>query len=153
MLPKSPDDLPIFWWAAGPPCNACYVPFFVHGSGLPAVMSAAGTLGKRVAPPVEVAEDQYASGSFWWLFRKLMDCVKGDALQSLPGLYPVRNQLVRERFGALEAEFEVSLPGAIQRACAAKRGSIDAAVLDEFMADCVARVVSEVQDLISLFGE
>src|SRR5262249_42812665 len=50
-LPLSREDLPIFWWAPGPPCNGCYVPFFVHGGALPEIVSSAGTFGKRVAPP------------------------------------------------------------------------------------------------------
>ena len=41
VLPRSVSELPVFWWTPGPPCNGCYVPFFVHGSQLPAVVTAA----------------------------------------------------------------------------------------------------------------
>ena len=34
VLPATPEELPVFWWTPGPPCNGCYVPFFVHDSRL-----------------------------------------------------------------------------------------------------------------------
>ena len=27
VLPKSPQELPVFWWTPCPPCNGCYMPF------------------------------------------------------------------------------------------------------------------------------
>ncbi|MBW7885652.1 MAG: C69 family dipeptidase, partial [Caldilineaceae bacterium] len=30
ILPATPEELPVFWWTPGPPCNGCYVPFFVQ---------------------------------------------------------------------------------------------------------------------------
>ena len=32
ILPQSSQAFPVFWWTPGPPCNGCYVPFFVHGT-------------------------------------------------------------------------------------------------------------------------
>ena len=55
VLPKSHAELPVFWWTPGPPCNGCYVPFFVHGSRLPEIVSSAGTFGKKVVAPPQAA--------------------------------------------------------------------------------------------------
>ena len=41
-LPDTAGGFPVFWWTPGPPCNGCYVPFFVHGRTLPATVSRAG---------------------------------------------------------------------------------------------------------------
>lgn len=143
------DDLPVFWWTPGPPCNGCYVPFFVHGSGLPAIVSTAGTFGKTVVPAPQAIEDTFSPDSYWWLFRRLNDVVKGDVIRSIPGLYPARNQLVRERFDALEADFKAQLPAVIQKAQAS--GAVDPQVLDAFTAACVERVVTTIHELLHTF--
>src|SRR5262245_37077674 len=38
VLPNSPHEVPVLWWAPGPPCNGCFVPFFVHGRTLPEIV-------------------------------------------------------------------------------------------------------------------
>src|SRR5688572_23350416 len=119
VLPQSPQGFPVFWWTPGPPCNGCYVPFFVHGSNLPPLVSNAGTFGKQVAPPPATPEDQFSPNSYWWLFKELGDRVKGTSLESRPGYYPPRNRRVRARFDALEQEFAEVLPEVLQTAQAA----------------------------------
>jgi secernin len=150
ILPKSSGEIPIFWWTPGPPCNGCYVPFFPQGSRLPEIVSAAGTFGKRVAPPPEIVEDEFSAESYWWLFRRLMDSVKGGPVGSKPGLYPARNQMVRQRFDALEAEFAAQLPQVVTSAVN-DDGVVKAAALDDFTAACVERVVETTRDLLATF--
>ena len=48
ILAHAADEPPVFWWTPGPPCNGCYVPFFVQGSHLPAIVSQAGGAGKQI---------------------------------------------------------------------------------------------------------
>lgn len=151
VLPAAVDELPVFWWTPGPPCNGCYVPFFVHGRGLPAIVSRAGTSGKRVVPPATAQEDTFASDSYWWLFRALMDQVKGDPVGAIPGLYPVRNRVVRQRFDALEAMFAAALPAIMARAVTAGDAAATAAVLNDFTAQCVQQVVAAVAELLAQF--
>jgi secernin len=140
-------DLPVFWWTPGPPCNGCYVPFFVHGGGLPKIVSRAGTFGKKLVPPPQASPDSYRPDSYWWLFRKLMDTVKGDPIRSLPGYYPKRNTQVRARFDALEMEFADELPKIVQQATASADG-VNAEVLDNFTQRCVEKVVKTTRDLL-----
>jgi secernin len=155
VLPKSASELPVLWWTPGPPCNGCYVPCFVHGNGLPSILSQAGTFGKRVAAPPEVIPDDFDANSYWWLFRRLMDRVKGDPIKSIPGYYPVRNVLVRKRFDILEQQFDIQLPQIMSQALASRTadGEIDCTILDCFTAACVEQVVSALRDLLRQFGE
>lgn len=152
VLPTSHDALPVFWWAAGPPCNGCYVPFFVHSSKLPPIVSRAGTFGKRVVPPDQAGEDTFVPDSYWWLFRQLMDKVKGDPVRSMPGLYPARNRVVREHFDAIEQACADELPHVLQRAADSRSGASRAAILDEFTAKYVHRVVETLRELLAQFA-
>jgi secernin len=138
-------QLPVLWWTPGPPCNGCYVPFFVHGSRLPPAVSRAGTAGKRTVAPVQAPIDTSAADSYWWLFRDLIDCVKGDAIRSLPGFYERRNRRVRARFDPLEQAFAAGVPAVVQEYAATG----DAAVLDRFSEQCVAEVTAALRELLS----
>lgn len=151
VLPRSDNELPVFWWTPGPPCNGCYVPFFAHGGQLPDTVSRAGTFGKWIVPPHQVSPDEFSPDSYWWLFRRLNDVIKGDAVKSVPGCYPVRNAITREQFDALEQAFEAQVAAVMQGALAG--GTVNAAVLDEFTAGCIERVLDTLHGLLDEFDE
>jgi secernin len=148
------DELPVFWWTPGPPCNGCYIPFFVHGSRLPATVSAAGAQGKLVTAPNLVAADTFSPDSYWWLFRELLDRTKGSDVGSIPGYYPRRNAQIRARFDALEEQFDAELPEVMARAMRLRQTDTAAmaAELDRFTARCVGRVVAAVEELLNVFA-
>jgi secernin len=150
-LPNRQVQLPIFWWTPGPPCNGCYVPFFVHGSGLPEIVSRAGTFGKRVIRPDQAREDEFSPDSYWWLFRQLMDVVKGDPVRSLPDYYRSRNRIVRERFDAIEHSFMAEVPDVARQAAALIETDRTAAagILDAFTARCLETTVTAVKELLA----
>ena len=150
VLPKSHAELPVFWWTPGPPCNGCYVPFFVHGGRLPEIVSSAGTFGKKVVAPPQAQPDTFSPDSYWWLFRRLMDSVKGDPVNSLPGHYPNRNRRVRAAFDTLEREFEAEVPEVMRKAIKARETDKEAAacMLDEFSERCVNKVVATIHELL-----
>jgi secernin len=147
VLPRSEAELPVFWWTPGPPCNGCYVPFFVHGSTLPEIVTRAGGFGKRVAAADAAVPDTFSALSYWWLFRELMDRTKGHPIGSVPGSYASRNPLVRARFDALEQEFESQMPDVLQQAAAYP--STRATILDEFTHRCVGKVLVALRELLS----
>ena len=153
VLPEAPEGLPVFWWTPGPPCNGCFVPFFVHGNLVPETISRAGAVGRRVLAPDQIMPDAFSADSYWWLFRQLMDVVKGDPIISVDNYYPARNRRVRAVFDALEAEFEAELPMLMQRA--SRMRAVDrqasAHILDEFTDRCVRKVVAEVERLLAEF--
>jgi secernin len=151
VLPRSATELPVFWWTPGPPCNGCYVPFFVHGRKLPDIVTHAGTFGKRVVPADAAGQDTFSADSYWWLFRDLMDRVKGHPTTSLPGFYPARNGAVRARFDALEQEFEAAIVAVVSQAVAAENPQATAAILDKFTSHCVDKVLTVLQELLSHF--
>jgi len=147
VLPKAADELPVFWWAAGVPSSGCFIPVFVHGSKLPAIVSAAGTFGKKVTPPDRVTADRFSENSYWWLFRDLADKVNLD--------WKARNAVVRAEFDALEKEFSAGLPDVVKQAVGLRKaGKIDdaAAMLDAFTAGCVEKSVRTVNGLRKKFG-
>ena len=150
VLPRAEQELPIFWWTPGPPCTGCYVPFFVHGSQLPASVSRAGTFGKRVVAPHTATEDTFSPDSYWWQFRRLLDTVKGDAVGSRPGFYAERQRVVRAKFDALEAAFADETPRVVQQAMAMREREPAAATvaLDDFTAACVRTVTATLVDLL-----
>ena len=154
VLPGSGVELPVFWWTPGPPCNGCYVPFFPHGSRLPEMVSSAGTFGDKVVAPPLAEPDTFSPDSYWWLFRRLMDNVKGDPVHSLPGCYPVRNRRVRTVFDGLEREFEAELPDVMRRAIETGETDQEAAAdtLDEFSERCVDKVVAAIRELLTEFN-
>ena len=153
-LPRSPDELPVFWWCATPPGNSCYVPFFVHGSKLPAIVSRAGAFGKKVLAPNKAAEDSFSPKSYWWLFRDLLDRTKGAPIGSKVGYWETRNPVVRAKFDALEKQFEAEVPNVLQRAVKLrKQGKEDEAAktLDGYTEECVDRVAAELSRLREQF--
>jgi len=152
-LPIGHEQLPIFWWTPGPPCNGCYVPFFVHGSALPEIVSRAGTFGKRVVAPDQAPEDEFSAASYWWLFRRLMDAVKGDPVRSLPDHYLLRNRVVRARFDPVEQAFMTEAPKVAAKA-AGLMGTDRAAaagLLDAFTSKCLQASVMALKDLLATF--
>jgi secernin len=149
VLPRTEAELPVFWWTPGPPCNGCYVPFFVQGSRLPEIVSRAGTYGKHHLPADSVEPDEFSPQSYWWLFRRLNDQVKGDPVRSVPGCYHAQHPIVRERFDALERAFEAEIPRVMKDAVAARQADPGkgSRILDEFSASCVRKVVAALEEL------
>jgi secernin len=154
ILPSSTDELPVFWWCPTPPGNSCYIPFFVHGSKLPEIVSTAGIYGKKVVAPNKAKEDGFLSESYWWLFRDLLDKTRGGPVGSKVGYWEVRHLRVRSEFDALEKEFEAELPKIMKKAVELKKaGRVDEAakILDDHTAKCVDRVIKKVNELREQF--
>lgn len=147
ILPNTPDELPVFWWCAATPSSSCYVPFFVHGSRLPQIVSTAGPVGKGVIPPSEVEPDSFSEQSYWWLYRDLCDKVNLD--------WKERNASVRTAFDALEKEFAAGIPPIMTKAVELRKaGKVGAAakILDDYTAQCLKKSVAKVNDLRGSFG-
>ncbi|HQF99258.1 MAG TPA: hypothetical protein PLX98_12750, partial [Candidatus Aminicenantes bacterium] len=141
-LPADGGGLPVFWWCASVPSSGIFVPFFVHGTELPAFLSAAGTAGKRVVAPETAPTDRYSPDSYWWVFRDLTDLVNLDR--------PGRLAAVRKEFDALEQSFAAALPPVLKSATELRKAgkTVEAArVLDDFSAACVERAAAAARAL------
>ncbi|MBU0755712.1 MAG: serine hydrolase, partial [Planctomycetes bacterium] len=148
LLPKSSQSLPVFWWCPGMPSAGCYIPFFVHGSRLPEIVSKTGTFGRRILPPSEADRDRFSEDSYWWRSRALADQVRVD--------YENRNPIVRAGFDTLEKEFEIRLPEVVRKAMTLRsegKMSEAAGVLDAFSADCLDKVLEKTDSLRKRFSE
>jgi len=142
VLPKSADELPVFWWCPAVPGDSCYVPFFVHGSALPPIVSTAGTQGRTVRPPSGVEPDSFAPDSYWWIFRDLHELASGGVEDGTP--------VVREAFDALERAFEQGLPAVLTRAATLRRSGRTeeaAQALDAYSKTCLDRAVAKAHEL------
>ncbi len=137
-LPAADGELPVFWWCASVPSSGIYIPFFVHGAELPAILTKAGTAGKKVVPPDSAPIDRYAADSYWWIFRDLADLVNADR--------PARLAAARAEFDALEQAFAVELPDVLKAASDLRRAGKEgeaAKTLDAFSARCVERALAK----------
>jgi secernin len=146
VLPDTEDQLPVFWWCPSVPSNSCYVPFFIHGSGLPKIVSTAGSYGRQIVRPSRAKQDGFLPMSYWWLFRDLNDRVATDRKE--------RNSAVRKTFDRLEKEFETGLPEVIQHAVELRKsGEYEkaASVLDRFTGECVDRALKAANELRARF--
>ncbi len=140
-------SLPVFWWCAATPSRSCYIPFFVHGRQLPAILSTAGTVGRTVMAPEKAPRDSFAENSFWWLFRDLCDKINADEASRLP--------VARAEFDALEKEFAAGVPDVVNRAVGLRKaGRADEAakLLDAYSESCVAKVLEKVRNLRGEFS-
>jgi len=146
VLPHSKDELPVFWWCPSVPSNSCYIPFFIHGSGLPEIVSTAGAIGNSIIPPSKVEQDTFSPYSYWWLFKDLSDMVSANRAK--------RNPIVRAEFDALEKDFEAGLTDIVKQAAALRKSGKDeeaAKILDNYTADCLEKVLQGVEDLRAQF--
>lgn len=147
LLPQPEAGLPIFWWCAARPSTGCYVPFFVHGSRLPEIVTRSGDHGNRVVAPSKVGPDVFSSGSYWWRFRALTTMVSAD--------WDSRHPVVREEFDRLEADFEAGLDKVLREAQslrAAGDNAAAAAMLDQYTASCVERALAKANEFSGQFG-
>lgn len=147
VLPQSEDRLPMLWWSPVTPCTGLYVPVFMEGGELPALLSKAGKAGKTVTPPPAAKQDQYVAGSYWWLFRDLLDRIKQDEHGSG---FPRNQRIARETFDELErkwegqaAEAEASAV-ALRKQCQAEKA---AKSLAAFTAGCIKEALSAVDQV------
>jgi len=102
LPPVNSGKLPVMWWCAGPPCNGLYVPVFLQGNQLPAMVGCVGTAGKKVIAPNKATLDEYTPDSYWWESKRLCDFTKGDEIGST---WSQRHPIVREKFNKLENKF------------------------------------------------
>ena len=147
VLPRSEKHLPMLWWNPVTPCTGLYVPIFMDGQRLPALLSKAGTAGKTVTPPPEAKEDQYQDGSYWWLFRDLLDRIKGDEYGRR---FLGRQRIARETFDEAERHWEMRVAEAEAEAVALrKQGEVEKAAkrLAALTAACITEAVAAVEQV------
>jgi secernin len=101
--PRKDDRLAQMWWTPVTPCTGLYLPVFAAGNKLPDVLAQAGRQGKTVTRPDRAKPDTFSKDSYWWLFRELLDQVKGDETGSR---FRTRQPIVRQTFDRLEREWQ-----------------------------------------------
>ena len=115
LLPADSKRLAQMWWTPVTPCTGLYLPVFASASGLPEVLTAAGIEGKTVTPPPQAKPDQFSANSYWWLFRDLLDKIKGDETGTA---FSERQPVARAAFDRLEQEWTARCKEVEQQAIA-----------------------------------
>ena len=147
VLPQNENHLPMLWWNPVTPCTGLYVPIFMGGSELPALLSKAGTAGRAITPPPEAKQDDYQIGSYWWLFRDLLDRIKGD--EHGRG-FLTRQKVARETFDGLERTWDARAAKAEAEAVTLrKQGQMEKAanVLAALTAACIEEAIAAVEQV------
>ena len=142
VLPAAGAGIPVFWWAPVRPSVSCYIPFFVHASHLPDLVSSPGTHTDGVVAPSRVAPDAYSDASYWWIFRDLADLATNGATDE--------TDRVRAAFDPLEEAFAQELTPVLAEAEQLRADGLetDAALrLATFSAACVEQALAVANEL------
>jgi len=147
ILPDGSDRLARMWWTPVTPCTGLYVPVFPAASRLPRVLSTAGQMGKTVTAPPQAKRDEFLENSYWWLFRDLLDNIKGDETGTE---FSKRQPAARAVFDRLERKWMDQCKQAEQRSIDQMKSgkTADATqTLDDFTEKCVAEAIASVNRL------
>jgi secernin len=145
LLPADSKRLAQMWWTPVTPCTGLYLPVFASASGLPEVLTAAGIEGKTVTPPPQAKPDQFSANSYWWLFRDLLDKIKGDETGTA---FSERQPVARAAFDRLEQEWTARCKEVEQQAIAQRNST----PLDDFTRSCVDEAVTAASRLRAMFS-
>ena len=140
ILPDSLDRLAQMWWSPVTPCTGLYLPVFATASRLPGVLTAAGSCGKTVTPPSQVERDEFSAKSYWWMFRDLLDKIKGDETGTE---FNKRQPIVRTAFNQLEQKWMSQARDVEQQSIVQDSTS----PLEDFTRKCVDEAVTMVNRL------
>jgi len=147
ILPDESDRLARMWWTPVTPCTGLYLPVFARAGRLPKTLSTAGRMGKTVTAPPQAERDEFSEKSYWWLFRDLLDKIKGDETGTE---FCNRQPAARAAFDRLERKWADQCQQVKQRSIDQIRSgrTADATrTLDDFTEKCVEEAVAAVNHL------
>ena len=146
------DRLAQMWWTPVTPCTGLYIPVFAATSRLPKILTRAGRQGKTVTRPDRAKRDTFSKKSYWWLFRDLLDRIKGDDTGTH---FRKRQPMVRNAFDQLERQW-LERSATLEQNVIADRKSRktgDASKrLDDFTDSCVGEALATVKKLRKSMG-
>jgi len=152
VLPTDDEEPPWMWWTPVTPCTGVYLPVFVASGRVPEAFAAAGSAGGQARRPEDAPVDTFAEGSYWWLFRRLLDRVKGD---ERGGSFTERQPIVRAAFDELERRWAAELARVRKEALRRRHDHGDAAMaetLAAFTDACAREAAQTATGLIAEFG-
>ncbi len=140
ILPADPGRIAQMWWTPVTPCTGLYLPVFATTGRLPKTLTTAGRRGKSVTPPHRAQPDSFSSKSYWWLFRDLLDAIKGDDTGTA---FAKRQPLARATFNRLEQKWLAECQAVEQESIRQKSSS----PLDRFTSRCVDEALESLKRL------
>ena len=110
-------------------------------------MTRAGRQGKTVTRPDRAKRDTFSKKSYWWLFRDLLDRIKGDDTGTQ---FRKRQPMVRNAFDQLERQWLQESSRTEQHAIKERKSGKAAEAnkrLDDFTDSCVEAALETVKML------
>jgi secernin len=101
-IPIDKWHFPLIWWSPATPCTGLYLPIFMCEQEFPEFLANAGTVRVKTADPAKSAVDESAEDSYWWMFRDLLDALKGNEQGTL---FNKNKEMARKAFDRLERKW------------------------------------------------
>ncbi|MCM2535888.1 C69 family dipeptidase [Neobacillus pocheonensis] len=101
-LPEDKWHFPLIWWSPVTPCTGLYLPIFMCEQEFPEFLSNAGTVRVKTVDPSKSVDDESTEDSYWWMFRDLLDELKGNENGTL---FNKNKEMARKSFDRLERKW------------------------------------------------
>ncbi|MEY2193821.1 C69 family dipeptidase [Neobacillus sp. BF23-41] len=146
-LPKDEWHFPLIWWSPATPCTGLYLPIFMCEQEFPALLSQAGTVRVKSADPAESQHDQSANGSYWWVFRDLLDELKGNENGTL---FNNNKEIARKTFDQLEQKWlllirDLEEVAAVLNKAGKRKEAI--ALVTSFSNECIKEAMEAIEEI------
>jgi secernin len=146
-LPKDEWHFPLIWWSPATPCTGLYLPIFMCEQEFPEFLSNAGTVREKTADPSKSAVDQSAEDSYWWMFRDLLDELKGDENGNL---FNKNKEIARKSFELLERKWmtiirEIEEEAALLNKAGKRKEAI--ALVTAFSSECLNEAIEAIEEI------
>ncbi|WP_232696692.1 C69 family dipeptidase [Brevibacillus daliensis] len=146
-LPEDKWHFPLIWWSPATPCTGLYLPIFMCEQEFPEILSNAGTVKEKTADPSKSEHDQSAKNSYWWVFRDLLDEIKGNENGDL---FNNNKEIARKTFDRLEQKWMTLIRDIEEEAAILNRaGKRKAAItlVTAFSNECVEEAIDAIREI------
>jgi secernin len=146
-LPADEWHFPVIWWSPATPCSGLYLPIFMCEQDFPAILSQAGTVKMKTADPSKSQPDQSAKDSYWWVFRDLLDELKGNE----NGIFFNKNkEIARKTFDLLETKWlklikDIEEEAAVLNKAGKRKEAI--ALVTSFSNECLKEALEAIEEI------
>jgi secernin len=146
-IPTDEWHFPLIWWSPATPCTGLYLPVFACEQEFSEFLSNAGTVREKTADPSKSQHDQSTKDSYWWLFRDLLDGLKGDEHGTF---FTTNKRIVRKAFDPLEQKWTTLIrvieeEAAVLNRAGKRKEAI--ALVTSFSNECLKEAIDAIENI------